>query len=350
MNPERAKALAHRLAAFPRAPLLDGPTPLHSLANLNKRLGMEVWLKRDDLIPIALGGDKPRKLEFELGAALAVQSDVVVTCGSSQSNHARLTTAAARRLGLDAVVVLSRDDYTDMQGNLLTVHLMGAEVVIVDGADHWDLEHDANAVMDRLRADGRRPHFVPVSGTTPLSCLGYVDGTLELMGQLDDRDVEPDVLYLPFGTGGIFTAALLTLRHLQVTTPIVGISVNRDDAECERFLDRWWTGVCELLQIDPATARGHYTITDAFVGMRYGDPSARSLDAITVMAESEGVLLDPVYSGKVFAGLLGHVEDGTIDTGSRVVMLHSGGTPAIFAYHEEIAAHLAGRDSNATHG
>ncbi len=311
--------------------------------NLGDRLGIEIWLKRDDLTPVALGGDKPRKLEFELGRALEEGADVIVTCGSSQSNHARLTTAAARRLGLDAVVVLGRDEYTAMQGNLLTVHLMGAEVTIVDAEDHWDLEAEAQAVCDRLRNEGRRPHYVPVSGTTPLSCLGYVAGALEIMGQLNDQDVEPHVLYLPFGTGGIFTAMLLTFRWLGVTVPIVGISVNRDIEGCDRYVDQWWDGICELVEIDSDTDKGEYSITDDFVGRAYGDPTEEGLEAIVVMAEVEGILLDPVYSGKVFASLLRHVADGTIRPGTKVVMLHSGGAPALFAYHEAIAHHLATR-------
>ncbi len=343
MNQERAEALARRLASFPRAALLGGATPLERLEHLGDRLGIEIWLKRDDLTPVALGGDKPRKLEFELGRALADGADVVVTCGSSQSNHARLTTASARRLGLDAVVVLGRDEYTAMQGNLLTVYLMGAEVTIVDAEDHWDLEADALAVCDRLRDEGRSPYYVPVSGTTPLSCLGYVAGALEILGQLGDQNIEPDVLYLPFGTGGIFTAMLLTLRWLGVTVPIVGISVNRDIEGCDRYLDQWWGGICELVEIDPDTDRGEYSITDDFVGRAYGDPTEEALDAIIVMAEVEGILLDPVYSGKVFASLLQHVADGTIKSGAKVVMLHSGGAPALFAYHKEIARHLERR-------
>jgi D-cysteine desulfhydrase len=303
-------------------------------------------MKRDDLTPIALGGDKPRKLEFELGKAIADGADVIVTCGSSQSNHARLTTASARRLGLDAVVVLSRDEYTAMQGNLLTVHLMGAKVHIVDTADHWDLEADALAACDRLREQGRRPHYVPVSGTTPLSCLGYVAGTLELLGQFGAQGVDPDVLYLPFGTGGIFTAVLVTMRSVGSTTPIAGVSVNRDAAGCAMFLEQWWDGVCDLLEIDPSLDRGAYSISGDFIGKAYGDPTPEALNAISLLAETEGVLVDPVYSGKVLSGLLQHAEDGTIEPGSTVVMVHSGGTPAIFAYHEAIARHLKKRHAD----
>ena len=220
MNHAAAQSLESKLATFARARLLNGPTPLDQLHHLGGRLGVSFWLKRDDLTPIALGGDKPRKLEFELGRAAADGADVIVTCGSSQSNHARLTTASARRLGLDAVVVLSRDHYVAMQGNLLTVHLMGAEVHIVDTEDHWELEADALALCDRLRDEGRRPHYIPISGTTALSCLGYVAGALELARQFEDQSVGPDVVYLPFGTGGVFTGMLLTFRALGNKAPL----------------------------------------------------------------------------------------------------------------------------------
>jgi len=241
------------------------------------------------------------------------------------------------------VVVLSRDHYVAMQGNLLTVHLMGAEVHIVDTEDHWELEADALALCDRLRDEGRRPHYIPISGTTALSCLGYVAGALELARQFEDQGVGPDVVYLPFGTGGVFTGMFLTFRALGNKAPFVGISVNKTGAECQQFMDTWWLGISELLEVDADADRGDYTITNQFVGREYGDPTRAGLEAIAVMVETEGILLDSVYSGKVLSGLLHDVASGTIEPGSTVVMLHSGGTPALFAYHEAIAAFLETR-------
>jgi 1-aminocyclopropane-1-carboxylate deaminase/D-cysteine desulfhydrase-like pyridoxal-dependent ACC family enzyme len=265
-----------------------------------------------------------------------------VTCGSAQSNHARLTAAAARHLGLDVTVVLSRDDHAAVQGNLLTVHMMGAEVVLADTADHWDLEADVTAVCERLREAGRTPYFVPISGTTPHSCLGYVDGALELLEQLEAARMMPDVIVLPFGTGGIFTAYLMTLRALGLATRLVGVSVNRPEAECLANLDHWWRSLSDLLEPPSGIERGDYTIEDGYVGREYGDATPECLDAIFHMASTEGILLDPVYSGKVFAGLKGYVRERSIAAGSRVVMLHSGGVPANFAYHAEWEAYLRG--------
>ncbi|GMQ84752.1 MAG: pyridoxal-phosphate dependent enzyme [Acidimicrobiia bacterium] len=328
------------LDTFPTVQLMEGPTPLQPLVHLGADLGIDLWLKRDDLTPLGLGGDKARKLEYELAQAIQAGADVIVTCGSAQSNHARLTSAAARKLGLDVVLVLSSDEHAQLQGNLLTVHLMGGEIVMADTDDHWDLDREAATVCDRLRGEGRTPHFVPISGTTPHSCLGYVEGALELIEQLDDRNLEPDAIYTPFGTGGIFTAYLLTLRSLGIDTEVVGISVNRPVDECERYLEQWWQALGVLMGSEPDQGRGDYTIDAGYVGSEYGDATSECLDAIVSMASREGILLDPVYSGKVFAGLLGHVAEGRYQQGSTIVMLHSGGVPANFAYHAEIAAHL----------
>src|SRR5438270_14100570 len=215
------------LEEYPRVPLTRLPTPLHSLPHLSAKLGPSIFIKRDDLTDLTLGGDKPRKLEYELAQAQAHGADTLVTCGSAQSNHARLTTAAARKVGMECAVVLSHDQYEMLQGNLLTVYLMGAQIHFVDTTDHWDLERHLLDLCETLRSQGRNPHYIPVSGTTPHSCLGYIRGGLEIANQLSEQDLHPDVIYTPFGTGGIFTALLLALREKGIICPLIGISVNR---------------------------------------------------------------------------------------------------------------------------
>jgi len=265
---------------------------------------------------------------------------VLVTVGSAQSNHARLTTAAARRVGMGITVVLGRDDRVTFQGNLLTVRLMGADVRLVDTADHWALEEDARVVCDELRAAGETPHFIPVSGSTPHSCLGYVRAGLELVDQLGERELEPAAIYVPCGTGGILVGLTTALRDAGVDCPIVGISVNRPAAQCYERIDAWWRAVSELLELDPNRSRGPIEVDDGYIGREYGDPTEACLDAILRMGSTEGILLDPVYSGKVFAGLCGHQAAGRWPGGASVVMLHSGGTPALFAYQDALAVHL----------
>jgi D-cysteine desulfhydrase len=335
--------LATRLDRFPRERLAVTPTPLDPLPRLSQRLGPRITLKRDDLTGLALGGDKPRKLEYELAHAREQGADTIVTCGSMQSNHARLTSAAARKLGMDCAVVLSRDAYDEFQGNLLTVRLLGADIHTVDADDHWALEPHAVQLCERLRESGRRPHYIPISGTTPRSCLGYVRAGLELASQIRDQDLRPDAVYLPFGTGGIFTAIVRALRDQDITTPVIGISVNQDRAACQASFTHWWHEIGDLLDL-PRTPPPPEEIHDEFVGPEYGYPTEECLDAILLLARTEGIFLDPVYSGKTFAGFLDHCAAGRWTDRHQVLLLHSGGVPALFAYHDALAAHLAKRE------
>ena len=324
--------LESALAQYPREQLTRSPTPLDYLHNLSQDLGFDLWLKRDDLTDLALGGDKPRKLEYELAQAKLKEADVIVTCGSAQSNHARLTTAAARKLGLDCTVVLSSDGNTELTGNLLATRLMGADVRLLATQDHWALAEDVERIARELQAQGRRPHIIPVSGTTPHSCLGYVRAGLELAKQFKEADIEPTALYLPFGTGGIFSALLLSLRQQGLDTPIIGISVNQSEGVCGEKLEHWWQSLCQLLDQDPQQPKGRFHISDGFIGKGYGDAPPACLAAISEMASKEGILLDPVYSGKVFSALLAH--KGRYQPQDKLVMLHSGGVPALFAYQD----------------
>lgn len=333
-------SLASELEKYPRVPLITSATPLQHLEHLSDKLNVNFYLKRDDLTDIALGGDKPRKLEYEIAQAQTMNADILVTCGSAQSNHARLTTASARKVGMDCAVVLSHDQWESFQGNLLTVYLMGAQVKIVNTGDHWDLEKHARALCEELKAQGRKPYYIPVSGTTPYSCLGYIRGALETIGQLNEQDVQVDVVYTPFGTGGIFSAMLLAFRQNGIECPFVGISVNRRLDQCYPNLEKWWVALCELLDRDPEQSRGRYDLYDEFIGEDYGLPTEAGLNAIQLMAQTEGILLDPVYSGKVFSGFLAHHQAGRWQNNENILMLHSGGVPALFAYHDPIKQHL----------
>lgn len=331
------------LERYPRVNLTRTPTPLHKLEHLSAELGLNFYIKRDDLTDLTLGGDKPRKLEYEIAQALENGADTLITCGSSQSNHARLTTAAARRLGLDCLVVLSRDQWQRLQGNLLTVYLMGADVHLVESADHWDLEAQAMALMAELETQGKKPHYIPISGSTPHSCLGYVRAALEIIDQLDAMDVQIDTVYLPFGTGGIFTSILFAFHDCNIDSRFVGISINRPLAIGLPYIDQWWQALSDLLQRSPAIPRERYRVYEDFIGEEYGDPTQAGLDAIIRMAQLEGILLDPVYTGKVFSGFLAHHQEGHFREDQNILMLHSGGVPALFAYSRVISKHLIGR-------
>ncbi|MFL5628975.1 MAG: 1-aminocyclopropane-1-carboxylate deaminase/D-cysteine desulfhydrase [Ktedonobacteraceae bacterium] len=338
-----SRSLEEVLEGYPRISLTRLPTPLQALPALSAKLGLQVFIKRDDLTDLTLGGDKPRKLEYEVARAQAQGADTLVTCGSSQSNHARLTTAAARKAGMHCVVILSRDQYQALQGNLLTVYLMGAQVHLVETSNHWDLEPHMHNVCQSLLAQGKKPYIIPVSGTTPHSCLGYVRCGLEIANQMVEHGISLDAIYAPFGTGGIFTALLLSLREQGVTCPLIGISVNQKQAWCYEQLEMWRMEICRLLDLDPKCAHEAFEIHDEFIGREYGDPTEDCLDAIMLMAQTEGILLDPVYSGKMMAGFLAHQAAGRWSAGQHILLLHSGGVPALFAYSKELSTHLQKR-------
>ena len=302
-----------------------------------------LWLKRDDLTDLALGGDKPRKLEYELGKALAEGADIVVTTGSSQSNFARLLTAAARHLGLEAALVLAEGHHPTFQGNLLLVRLLGARVRLVREDDIWNLDQGARELCDELRAEGRRPYLIPVSGTTPLACLGYVRAGIELAAQLQEGGVAPAAIYCPFGTGGIVAGLLVGLNAAGLQPTVVGVSVNRERGALTGLLEGWLAGLGELLAGDFRGLADRAELRDDQLGSGYGAPTEAGLDAIATFARTEGILLDPVYSGKTAAALLQDLAGGRWAPGEQLVMLHSGGVPALFAYHEELQAHLAAR-------
>ncbi|MBO0795322.1 MAG: D-cysteine desulfhydrase family protein, partial [Ktedonobacteraceae bacterium] len=338
-----SRSLEDVLESYPRISLTRLPTPLQALPSLSAELGPQMYIKRDDLTDLTLGGDKPRKLEYEVARAKAEGADTLVTCGSAQSNHARLTTAAARKVGMQCVVVLSRDQYQELQGNLLTVYLMGAQVHLVEAASHWDLEPYVQSVCQSLREQGKKPYVIPISGTTPHSCLGYVRCGLEIAAQIAEQGISLDAIYAPFGTGGIFAALLLSLRERGITCPLIGISVNQKREVCYDRLEMWWMEICRLLDRDPKRARGAFEVHDGFVGRGYGDPTEGCLDAIMLMARTEGILLDPVYSGKMMAGFLAHQAAGRWSAGQHILLLHSGGVPALFAYAGVLGTHLQKR-------
>lgn len=331
------------LAKYPRVELNQRPTPLQKLEHLSAALNVNFYLKRDDLTELTFGGDKARKLEYELAGAKEQGYDTLVTVGSSQSNNARLTTAAARKLGMDSVVVLNKDEWEAFQGNLLTVFLMGARVELIPVDDHWALESYAKDIIADLEAQGRKPYYVPVSATTPRACLGYVRCALEYLEQLKAYCSQLDAVYTPFGTGGIFAATLLTLREVGIDCPVIGISVNRRKSQCLDNLEIRWSALCELLDIDPNRARGDYEIYDDFLGEAYGVATEAGLDAIMMVGKYEGILLDPVYSGKVFSGFYAHHQAGRWQNNEHILMIHSGGTPALFAYHEVFKQYLGNK-------
>lgn len=306
-----------------RTPLSVTPTPLEPLDRLGASLDMPpgaLWVKRDDLTGLAAGGNKVRKLEYLCYEALVEGADILVTGGGPQSNHARMTAAAAARLGLDCVLVLASDPPQAATGNLLLDQLFGATFRWAGELDHEQLDRAISDVVEELRDQGRRPFEVPVGGSTPLGCLGYVRAAHEIVEQL------PDVGVVVVATGSCGTQAGLAagLGHDRV----LGIRVG-ERPDLEGIVSAKAAATADLAGLPAPGGQCH--IDHGQLGDGYGIPTSAALAAIEATACLEGIVLDPVYTGKAMAGLMAARRREVIGPATRTVFLHTGGMPALFA-------------------
>jgi D-cysteine desulfhydrase family pyridoxal phosphate-dependent enzyme len=321
-----------RLATLPRYSLTTLPTPLHRARNLETALGPRcprIYLKRDDLTGLAFGGNKARKLEYLLADALANEATTLVTEGAVQSNHARITAAAAAIAGLRIVLVLDARHGSDIAGNLLLDHLLGAEVRIVpDKAARAAL---MASIGDELRAAGERPYVIPTGGSVPIGAAGYVNMVAELLVQLVICGEAPSRLY--FATGSMGTQAGLVVGARAFSAPFIvyGVAVEHPVETLIADGATLANGTAELLGLGQRFDATDITIDGGFIGAAYGVPTEEGMEAIRLLARTEAVFLDPVYSGKAMAGLISHVRSGQFDPNEAVVFLHTGGGPSLFA-------------------
>lgn len=323
------------LARFPRLELVPLPTPLEKLDRLSQKLGRAVFVKRDDITPFALGGNKVRKLEFLAADALAQGADTLVTAGAIQSNHVRQTAALAARLGLGCVALLENpigtaDSNYLSNGNRLLLDLFGAEVELVANLDNAD--ELLAAAGERLRAAGKRPYLVPIGGSNALGALGYVRAGLELAEQIKASGETFAAVVLASGSAGTHSGLALALEHALPGTRVVGVTVSRPDATQRPKVEGLLQRTADLLGV-PLPAGLKVELWDQYFAPRYGEPNAGTLEAVRLLASHEGLLLDPVYTGKAFAGLLDGIATGAFAGDGPVLFLHTGGSPALFAYH-----------------
>ena len=323
------------LARLPRRRYTPAPTPLERMDRLSAALGgPEVWIKRDDLTGLAGGGNKTRKLEFLVADALAQGADTLITVGAVQSNHCRLTLAAAVKEGLRCRLVLeervpgSYDPHAT--GNNLLFDLLGVESTTVVPAG-TDLAAAMAAVADELAAQGRRGYVIPGGGSNALGAMGYVACAQEVLAQCFDQGVEFDRWVCASGSAGTHAGLLVGLHAAGAATPLTGINVRRPRAEQEGNVHALATQAAAFLGA-PEPPRGAVECLDEWVGPGYSIPTLEMVEAVRLFASLEGVLLDPVYTGKAAAGLIGLARDGTLKKGERVMFLHTGGAPALYAY------------------
>lgn len=337
--------LAAAIAALPSVTLCQKPSPLQPARRLSSQLGVEVWLKRDDLLGPALGGNKVRKLEFLLAGALAQDADCVITCGAAQSNHARLTAACARLVGLEPYLVLRSLTTPAIQGNLLLDHLLGAHVQIEPERRSIDLYPAAEALAQRLRADGRRPYFIPVGGSVPLGDVAYAAALLELDVQARAVDLAPTTIIHASSSGGTQAGLALGAAVLAAAGRpwrILGVDVDGDPDEICQHVTRLAldtaTLVSERARFTAPDPTPHVHVLPGYAGAGYGIVSDAGREAIRLLARTEGVFVDPVYSGKALAGLIGEARAGRLPPGSTVVFWHTGGAPTLFAYAQDLVS------------
>ncbi|WP_435607824.1 D-cysteine desulfhydrase [Pseudomonas knackmussii] len=329
--------LREALARFPRLDLIGAPTPLDKLERLSSRLGRDLYVKRDDVTPLAMGGNKVRKLEFLAADALRVGADVLVTAGAIQSNHVRQTAAVAARLGLGCVALLENPIGTDdanylNNGNRLLLDLFGAQVEQVPNLDNADALLQEAA--ERLRREGRKPYLVPIGGSNALGALGYVRAGLELAEQVRASGVHFAAVVLASGSAGTHAGMALALAEALPETPVIGVTVSRTDAAQRPKVEGLAQQTADLLGC-PLPAHFSITLWDEYFAPRYGEPNAGTLEAVRLLASQEGLLLDPVYTGKAMAGLLDGLARQRFAEGP-VLFLHTGGSPALFAYMTQI--------------
>ncbi len=334
------------LEKFPRARLAHVPTALDPMPNLTRALGgAQLFMKRDDCTGLALGGNKARQLEFYLGEALANGCDTVISTGAVQSNFVRMMAAGARKLGLQCHIQLE-DRVPDMpeeyhvSGNVLLDQLFGAQLYrYADGEDEAGANARLHEIASELKKAGRRPYVIDITADhAPVGALGYVDAAQELLRQVEERRINIDAVVL--ASGGAFThvGMLVGLRALACQAQVIGICVRRKAPAQRQRVMRMAEMLCEMLEQPNLVTPEDVWVDDAYLGAAYGQVPAATREAISLMAQSEGVLLDPVYTGKAFAGLIGVVRQGQLRAGSNVIFLHTGGAPALFAYRQALFA------------
>jgi L-cysteate sulfo-lyase len=324
------------LTRFPRVRLTHAPTPLEHLPRLSKVLGgPEIYIKRDDATGLAQGGNKTRKLEFLIGEALSLGATHIVTQGATQSNHARQTIAAANLHGLKTVVLLeervsgAHSDYYN-NGNILLDRILGAEVEYRPGGT--DMNQELVGVGERLRVEGAVPYLIPGGGSNAVGALGYVVSAQEIVWQVNELGLCLNELIHATGSTGTQAGLVVGLEAQNARLPVLGISVRAPR-------DRQIENVLKLARLtwEKLGARSEFPaetidVNSDYVGAGYGVPTTGMIEAVELLARHEGILLDPVYSGKGFAGLIDLIRKGRYGKGQNVLFLHTGGATGLFAY------------------
>jgi L-cysteate sulfo-lyase len=325
-----------QLSEFPRATLAHLPTPLEFLPRLSRHLnGPDIYVKRDDCTGLATGGNKTRKLEFSMGEALAQGADTIITVGAVQSNHVRQTAAAACKLGLACEVMLEhRVDkpsatYSN-SGNVFLDRIYGANLREYPGGTDFDAA--MLAVAKEVRANGGKPYYIPGGASNPVGALGYVNCGIEMLQQFDEQRLQIDHIVTATGSAGTHAGLAVGLRGSGSDVPILGIGVNAPQDVQEERVFSLAVETAELVSTPGCVERQDIVADCNYIGAGYGVPTDAMNEAVLMLARYEGLLFDPVYSGKALAGMIDYIRNGRFSKGQTIVFLHTGGSAGLFAY------------------
>ncbi|WBW63030.1 MULTISPECIES: D-cysteine desulfhydrase [Klebsiella] len=323
------------LTRFPRLELIGAPTPLEYLPRLSDHLGREIFIKRDDVTPLAMGGNKLRKLEFLAADALREGADTLITAGAIQSNHVRQTAAVAAKLGLHCVALLENPIGTRAEnyltnGNRLLLDLFNTQVEMCDALTQPNVQLEELAT--RIEAQGYRPYVIPVGGSNALGALGYVESALEIAQQCEGA-VELSSIVVASGSAGTHAGLAVGLEQLMPGAELIGVTVSRKAADQLPKVVALQQAVANSLELQ---ATAGIQLWDDYFAPGYGTPNDEGMEAVKLLAQLEGILLDPVYTGKAMAGLIDGINQKRFKDEGPILFIHTGGAPALFAYHPHI--------------
>ena len=320
------------LTRVPRLELIGAPTPLEYLPRLSDHLGREIFIKRDDVTPLAMGGNKLRKLEFLAADALREGADTLITAGAIQSNHVRQTAAVAAKLGLHCVALLigTRAENYLTNGNRLLLDLFNTQVEMCDALTQPDVQLEELAT--RIEAQGYRPYVIPVGGSNALGALGYVESALEIAQQCEGA-VELSSVVVASGSAGTHAGLAVGLEQLMPGAELIGVTVSRKVADQLPKVVALQQAVANSLELQ---ANAEIKLWDDYFAPGYGTPNDEGMEAVKLLAQLEGILLDPVYTGKAMAGLIDGINQKRFKDEGPILFIHTGGAPALFAYHPHI--------------
>ncbi len=325
-----------KIASLPRVSLTHLPTPMEHARSLGAKLGVRVLVKRDDVMNLALGGNKVRKLEFLIGDAKAKGADTVITTGARHSNHARLAAAAAVKMGLKPVLVLRGKSDEPVKGNLLLDRLLEADVKFTEGSPDVEM----NRMADELRAKGGKPYVIPAGGSNAIGTLGYVNAAREILTQAKHDGLRIDSVVHATGTGPTQAGLVIGFHILGSKVKVLGVSNGPDAKTGKQRVRRLIDETARLLEVPLSIPDEEIMVYDDYTCGGYGVITREVVDAMELAARTEGLILDPVYTGKALLGLKGLVERKVIRERSNTIFLHTGGSPITFQYDQQVSQYL----------